>query len=139
MAEHQTQAVLGWGTTIGVVGFGEIHEVRTAAPPQSTADEVDVTHFWSPKRTKEFIQGMVDSGEFTFEVNWRPDVYPDHRRLREDSQSGMKRTYTIALPGDMEIISVPGFVKTLAPTLAPSDAVVMAVTIRCDAQTVEFS
>jgi hypothetical protein len=145
MSEHATQGVIGYGTVL-YAGLGddpetfrEIHEMRTAAPPQATADEVEMTHFGSPNRTKEFIQGMIDNGEMTFEVNWRPDFYPDHRRLREDNGTGRKRNYVIVLPGAMETITFPAFVKTLAPSLAPSDAVVMAVTLRCDAQTVEFS
>lgn len=146
MSEHATQGVIGWGTVIYAGAgdgppetFREIHEVRTAAPPQAAADEVEMTHFGSPNRTKEFIQGMIDSGEMSFEVNWNPGIYPDHKHLREDSENGRKRNYIIVLPGAMETITVPAFVKTLTPSLAPSDAVVMAVTLRCDAQEVEFS
>jgi hypothetical protein len=141
MAEHATQAVIGWGTQVqyGDGGdpetFANFHEVTTADPPDEQTDEPEATHFESPSRTKEYVQGMIDSGEFTFELNWLPDVYADHQQLVTDKAAGTRRNYRIVLPGSMETITTPGFVKGLKRSLAPSDVVKMSVTVRCGAVT----
>lgn len=142
MSEHATQGAIGWGTLIevetAVVGvYEEIHEVRTAAPGNSQADEVEMTHFGSPNRKKEFIQGLIDDGEASLELNWAPDVYLDHQQLRHDNDDGTVRNYRVLLPRVMETIYFSAFVKALSPALSPSGAVTMTVTLRRSGQTVE--
>lgn len=149
MAEHASQAAIGWGTQIQYGAestdetygeeaevFANFHEVVSADPPDEQQDEIEVTHFESPNRTKEYVQGMTDAGSFTFKLNWRPDLYADHQQLVTDKADGIKRSYRIVEPSSMETIRVPGFVKGLKRTLDPKGVVQMEVTIRCDALTV---
>ena len=142
MSEHATQGTIGWGAVLevetAVAGiYEEIHECRTMSPGQSEADEVDMTHFGSPNRKKEFIAGMVDDGEATAELNWAPDIYLDHQQLRHDGADGTVRNYRILMPRVMETIYFAAFVKSLVPALSPSGAVTMAVTFRRSSETVE--
>ncbi len=148
MTEHATQAVIGWGTQIqygevvGTGNYGEVdeafanfHEVNTADPPDEQTDEVEATHFESPDKTKEYVQGMIDSGEFTFSLNWRPDLYADHQQLVSDKAAGTRRSYRIVLTGGMETITTPGFVKGLKRSGNPGDLIKCDVTIRAGAVT----
>lgn len=142
MSEHATQGAIGWGTlfeveTAVVDVYEEIHEVRTGKPGQTTHDEVEMTHFGSPNRKKEFIQGMGDDGEGTLALNWAPDIYLDHQQLRHDEADGTVRNYRCTLPRTMETIYFSAFVKALDPDLQPSGAVIMNVTLRRSGQTVE--
>jgi len=142
MSEHATQGTIGWGAVLEVETvvagvYEEIHECRTMAPGSSTADEVEMTHFGSPNRKKEFIQGLVDDGEATAELNWAPDIYLDHQQIRHDNADGTVRNYRILMPRVMETIKFSAFVKTLTPGLSPSGATTMAVTFRRSGETVE--
>src|SRR5687768_16228446 len=73
-----TQATIGYGTLLqrGDGGspevFTAIAEVDSISPPQTVADDVEVTHLTSPNRTKEYIQGMLDAGEASAHINWLP-------------------------------------------------------------------
>jgi len=40
--------------------------------PNPETEEIDVTHFGSPNRTREFISGLSDAGEVSVEMNWVP-------------------------------------------------------------------
>jgi hypothetical protein len=137
MAEHESQAVIGYGTLVQVgdgaepENFTTFHEVITADPPDEQADEHEVTHFESPNRSKEFIQGLIDAGEMGFSLNWRPDLYTDHQALVTDKAAGTKRNYRVVLPGGMHTIEFPAFVKGMKPNLGPNDVCTMDVTLRC--------
>ena len=69
-----TNADIGYGgkveveTTTGV--WYELAEVTSVTPPNESVDVIDVTHMASPNRTREFIQGLIDPGDFSCEVNW---------------------------------------------------------------------
>ncbi len=74
-----TEARIGYGTTYRVwdaslttPALVEIGEVINVTPPGGTADRVDATHMKSPGRRREYISGLIDSGEASFEINWIP-------------------------------------------------------------------
>lgn len=45
--------------------------------------ELDATHLTSPSGVKESIPGMVDPGQFDFDLNWNPDT-ATHDTLQDD-------------------------------------------------------
>lgn len=72
-----TDAAIGYGTTyrvwdasLSTPALVEIAEVINVTPPGGTADRVDATHMKSPGRRREYISGLIDSGEASFEINW---------------------------------------------------------------------
>ena len=56
------------------VDFGEVFNIT---PPSFTLDQIDVTHMQSADRIREFIDGLVDPGECSFEQNYIPGSASD--------------------------------------------------------------
>lgn len=137
MAEHATQAIIGWGTQVQRGNgdgppetFSNITEVTAGQPPQDVADEHEVTHFESPGRRKEFIQGMIDSGEATATVNYNPGVHLMHDTLVEDFEAGTIGNWRFVLPGGIETITFSGFIKAFQRNLGPNDVLTADITWR---------
>jgi len=73
-----TNAMIGYQTQIFVSDqnspglFTQIQEVIEVTPPNAQSDDVDATHFTSPNRTREYIQGLIEPGEASFGMNRVP-------------------------------------------------------------------
>ena len=70
-----TQADIGNGTKFQIEGatpgaYTDIAEVFDITPPNETTDVIDASHMASPDR--EFIMGLTDPGETSFEMNFVP-------------------------------------------------------------------
>lgn len=78
-----TNAGIGYGTVLEIAlasaptVFTYVREVFNATPPSDTDETVDVTHFQSPNRTREYIPGLTDGGEASFEMNYVPGSATD--------------------------------------------------------------
>lgn len=81
MAEVAVEATLQAGdlntTFAATASPTAIGEVVNITPPGGTKDIVDVTHMGSASATREFLAGLLDPGEATFEINWTPDDTTD--------------------------------------------------------------
>jgi len=139
--EHASKAVLGWGaylqigTTVGggspgTDTFTNISEVTSHEPPDEQADDIEVTHFGSPLRTKEYIRGLLDAGDSSFTVNYNPAQYPEQVTLVQLKKSGEKRNIRFVLPSAMETIDFVGYVKGLKRTTEPSGAQTADITLK---------
>lgn len=70
-------AITGDGTklamkaTANAVAYTDIAEVFDVTPPNEMDDEIEVTHYGSGG-TKEYIGGLTDPGEVTFQMNAIP-------------------------------------------------------------------
>lgn len=79
----ESSASLGYGSLFSIESqdspgtFVELAEVMNITPPSSKVDQVDVTHMQSPYRRREFIDGLVDPGECSFEMNYVPGSASD--------------------------------------------------------------
>jgi predicted secreted protein len=73
-----TQASIGFGTLFKTGDgaspevFTEIAEVTGVTPPNMARDTVDASHEQSPGAWREFIAGMKDGGEVSFDLNFIP-------------------------------------------------------------------
>jgi hypothetical protein len=76
-------ALLGYGTKFQVETanspntFFDMGEVYNISPPSSEIDQVEVSHMLSPGRTREFIDGLIDPGECSFQMNYIPGSASD--------------------------------------------------------------
>lgn len=135
-----TLAAIGYGTLMqrgNADGppetFTTIAEVRSIKPPQSEADDIDVTHMLSPSGYREFIQGLKDAGEASFTVNWIPN---DPTQAETGSGllalaiSGAVRTWRIVLPNSALVWTFSGYVKSFNPDIPVDDAMTADVTIK---------
>ena len=71
-----SQAAAGYGARFGIKGSGltydYVAEVTSLTPPGWTRDTIDVTHLESPDKTKEYIGSLIDAGEATITINYKP-------------------------------------------------------------------
>jgi hypothetical protein len=78
-------AMLGYGSTFEIVSdsspdvYVAMAEVISITPPSSVLDQIDVTHMQSPDRRREFISGLIDGGECSFDMNFIPGSTSDDR------------------------------------------------------------
>jgi len=140
--EHASQAVIGWGTYLAIGNtadaavearfdtFTNMVELKTVEPPDEQADDIEVTHFGSPNRTKEYIRGLIDAGEATFGINYQPVAHTEQAALVALKNSGEKRNIRIVLAGGIETIDFPGYVKGFKRNLGPNDAITADITLK---------
>lgn len=80
-----SQALLGYGSVFQIQAenspdnYVDMAEVISITPPSSTLDQIDVTHMTSPNRNREFISGLNDPGECSFDMNFVPGSTSDDR------------------------------------------------------------
>lgn len=64
---------IGWGTEFHLhngTQLIELEGVFNVTIPEATADDVEITHYKSPNKVREFMSGLKDLGEFTVEMNF---------------------------------------------------------------------
>jgi len=77
--------MLGYGSVFQVQtesspdNYVDMAEVNSITPPSFSLDQVDVTHMASPNRNREFISGLNDPGECSFDMNFIPGNASDDR------------------------------------------------------------
>lgn len=113
-----TDARIGYGTGLEVFSNGawvEIAEVFMVTPGEATTDRVDATHMKSPGRRREYISGLIDSGEASFEINWIAGSDTDVL-LRSLQTSGNNVDWRITFPNGVTVTfeaSITGFSKAI--------------------------
>jgi predicted secreted protein len=96
-----TDARIGWSTEFwlddenGVLQ--QLDEIIAVTPPNPQVEDVEATHFLSPDRRREYITGLIEDGEGTFEMNLVPGSDTDEI-IRAAINDGESRSYKIVLP-----------------------------------------
>nr|CAD6417715.1 tail protein [Rhizobium sp. Q54] len=86
-----------WDASLTTPAFVEVAEVINVTPGEATADRIDATHMQSPNRRREYISGLIDNGEASFEINWVPGSDTDVL-IRELFESGETVEHRITFP-----------------------------------------
>ena len=93
-----TLAKIGWGATVSVGDpLTELAEIIAVGVPEDTVDMVEATHFGSPQARREFIAGLIDSGEAEFGMNYAAGSATD-TKCRTMHAAREAVDYMIALP-----------------------------------------
>lgn len=71
-AIHAIGTLLKRGDGGGPEVFTTIAEVRSITGPGLTTDTIDVTNHDTSQGYREFISGLQDGGEFSFDINYIP-------------------------------------------------------------------
>lgn len=80
-----SQAMLGYGSVFQIAAesspdlYVDLAEVTSITPPSADVDQIDVTHMTSPNRYREFIDGLIDAGECSLDINFVPGNSTDVR------------------------------------------------------------
>jgi hypothetical protein len=135
----ETQASIGYGTFFHVSQNGgttwtELAEVYDITPPTDEVDEIDATHMQSPNRTREFIPGLIDPGEASFEMNFIPGSDSDEL-IRDLKTSGERVRCRITFPNGVEW-EFSAWVKGYEPAIPTDDKMTATVTWRVTSPTV---
>lgn len=98
-----TAALIGHGSAVFMdnsTGVStELGEITSLTLPNPETQEVEATHFKSPNRRREYIAGLIEDGEGTFEMNLVPGSATD-ALIRQAQDSGDTRDYRIVIPAD---------------------------------------
>jgi predicted secreted protein len=113
-----TDAKIGYGSRYEIYSgamFVEVGEVINITPGEATADRVDATHMQSPGRRREYISGLIDNGEASFEINWVPGNTTD-QLIRGLMTSGETVEHRVTFPNGVTLTydaSIIGYSKAL--------------------------
>lgn len=105
-----TDARIGYGTIYEIFdsaatptpAFVEVAEVVEVTPGAAEADRIDATHMQSPARRREYIAGLIDSGEGSFVINWVPGG-PTDTMIRTLFESGATAEHRITFPNHARV------------------------------------
>ena len=95
-----TNAKIGSGATVKMGNPSTLlllGETTAISLPNPQTAEVEATHFGSPNRRREYIAGLIDDGEGTFEMNLDPGSTID-AAIRTALNDGLTRPYEILIP-----------------------------------------
>lgn len=129
-----TTAKIGWGATFKLhdgSALAAIGEITAISLPNSQTAEVEATHFASPNRRREFIAGLIDDGEGSFEMNLEPGSASD-ALIRTAQTAGDSRAYEIVIPKPSGTWKVTGtcIVKGYERRVPIDDRMTAALTVR---------
>lgn len=135
----ETEASIGYGSQFHLSRDSEatwlpLGEVYDITPPNDTVDEVDATHMQSPNRTREFIPGLIDPGEASFEQNFIPGSASD-ALIREIKGLGERVRCRITFPNGVTW-KFTGWVSGYEPAVPTDDKMTATVTWRVTGPTV---
>lgn len=132
-----TQAKIGYGVLFKIGNgatpevFTTVAEVTNITPPGMSRDSVDASHEQSPNAWREFIPGMKDGGEVSFDINFVPGGSTTLLLLAEmDAAPGNKQ---IVWPTG-EIMSFVSFETGFEPDTPIDDKMVATVTYKVSGQ-----
>ena len=129
-----TAAAIGHGTkfsmyaTAAAAVFTDIAEVFDIKPPNEQTDTIDATHYQSPGRYREFIQGLTDPGECSIEMNLIPGSASETLILTAKSD-GLLRQAKITFPGG-ETWTYGVLVTGYEPAIPDADKMTATVTMK---------
>lgn len=134
--------MIGYGSTVRI-GVGEtptwtaLDLVGDIEMPDEQVDEIDVTHMQSPGRRKQFIAGLVDSGEVGVPMNYIPGSASDVllKSLRDSRETVL---IEITLTDDEAAVpeTYSGFLKGYARTAPMGDKMTAVATFRLSEEVV---
>jgi hypothetical protein len=130
-----SQAQLGYGALFqreidGAPGtWATVTETVKLGGPVMKMDMKEVTEMLSPNTFKEFIAGLRDGGQVTFELNYLPKDAVQ-TKLITDFQLGTNKKWQIVLPGSLGTWSFSGFVSDLSPAIPIDDRATVTGTIK---------
>lgn len=130
----ETEAMIGYGSKFelhdgGSPGtYDEIAEVFNITPPSDSIDVIDATHMQSPDATREFILGLRDPGECSFEINFVPGGDGD-TAIQAWRDARERRSCRITFPNNVTW-TFSGLLTGYEPAAPTDDKMTATVTIK---------
>ncbi len=118
----------GHGTTLTGGSTGLIGNVISMSGPSQVRDSLDISTMDSTSKFREFISGMIDAGEVTFDVNYDGAAGGTANDLNT-ALTAATETWTIAFP-DTSTWACSGFITGLGFADPFDDKITQSVTIK---------
>ena len=137
-AEAVSQASIGYGSHFHIfqtedspMDWLDLGEVTSITPPSATTDIIDVTHMQSPGGRREFVPGLIDPGECSFDMNYIPGSAGDTYLLGllDLAPALRKRRCKIIYPNQVADV-FEALIQTYAPTVPVDDKMTATVTFK---------
>lgn len=135
----ETEASIGYGSLFAVstddgATWTDLAEVSNITPPSSTIDMIDATHMQSPNSDREFIIGLNDPGEASFEMNFVPGSVSD-LLIQEVKLARERIKCRITFPNAVTW-TFSGLLMTYEPAVPTDDKMTATVTFKVSGSTV---
>jgi len=132
-AIHAQGTLLQRGDGLSPEGFTTIAEVGSISGPTMQADLIEVTNHSSVGRFREYIQGLKDGGELTFDLYYQPNE-ATHRKstgVLGDWDTGVRRNYRLRFPVTPAVDWIlPGVVTNFEIGAEVDSALTASVTLK---------
>jgi predicted secreted protein len=127
-----TAAVAGFGTKLNWDTV-DIAELTSISGPTETMGPIDVTSHDSPDTYREFVAGLRDGGDISFEGNFIKGDATGQIAMHTDFQAGSKKAWIIKLPdwaAGVPQISGNGYVTAFSISYPYEDKISFSATIK---------
>lgn len=137
-----TEALIGYGTEFWLDNAAgtltQLDEVLSVTPPNPQVSDVEATHMQSPNRRREYIAGLVEDGEGTFEFNYVAGGATD-LLVQAAIADGVARSYKIVIPDGATGWEITGecIVKGWERAIPIDDRMTATLTVRFTGASVE--
>lgn len=109
--------------------FEEIANVTSINGPSISRNVYDVTAHDSPGKWMEFIGGLKDPGEISFDLNWDPEN-TTHEALYGDKDDLVPRDYQLVLPNDIATFDMSLILTEFGVVIPVDDKLTASVTYK---------
>ena len=123
----------GHATTLTGGTAGLIGNIISMTGPNQTRDAIDISTMDSTSKFREFIPGMIDAGEITFEINYDAVDAQTAEDLDTALSDATPETWTIVFAGVAATYgqwACSGFVTALSFGNSFDDKITQSVTIK---------
>jgi len=118
----------GHGTTLAGAVAGTIGNIISVSGPDQSKDSIDISTMDSTNKWREFIPGMLDAGEVSFDVNYDGSASGNADALNT-ALTAAADTWTITFP-DTSTWACSGFITGLGHAIPFDDKITQSVTIK---------
>jgi predicted secreted protein len=117
-------------STPNFVALGELNDIQ---PPSPTKETVDTTHMGSTGGYREFISGLKDGGEVTFQINF---IYADYLIFKSNFEhDNNTRKYRVVFPDSPATYwEFDAIVTDIPPNAPTADKVTADITLKVSGQ-----
>ena len=136
MASSATTAfgtLLKLGDGGGSEAFATIAEVKNIKGPKLKMDTIEVTSHSSTSAFREYIAGLLDGGEVTFDMNWLPAnaTQSYSAGVLKDMYNRTKRNFQLVFPSASPTTwTFAAFVTGFEPDAAVDGALTASLTLK---------
>lgn len=103
----ETQASIGYGITFEMADvatpttFDYVSEIYNLELGSEETDQIDASHMQSPDKMREYIDGLTDPGQTSFEMNYIPGSASD---LLMIAARGLRKWCRVTFPNGIQVL-----------------------------------